>query len=133
MKQTHHAKLLLLAAGLALGAAAVRAQSAAATDPAPAGSTNYGLLGSDYAGVFYGYEHFAATPGPTVGREYGAVYNRNVEPGVDLNLTFDDRRADYLGIDTRGDELLAGLTGYAPINSWIKPFLSARAGFDWDR
>ncbi len=128
MKQTINVKLLILAGGLALGAACPAFAQTTATTPPEA---NFGLLGSNYVGLDYGYYHLDQPSAPTNAHQYGAFFNQNVQPGLDLSLSYDELRASALGANVRSDELLAGITGYAPVNAWLKPFLSAQAGFDW--
>lgn len=131
MQPITNTKLILLAAGLALGAGAPAFAQTAAAPEAAAAQPAYGQLGANYLGLFYGYERPDQAFGPTDAHEYGALLNRNLAPGVDVNLEFDDQRGAFDGVSPRGDELLGGVTGYAPVNAWVKPFLQAQLGVAW--
>ena len=131
MNQKIPLKLLVLAAGLALGASvAAEAQTA----PPSSDNLQYGLLGSTYVGGFAGYLRPDGGPGaPNVVHEFGAVYNQNVMTGLDLNLTYDDQQAHWGGGHPRSDEALAGFTSYVPLATWFRPYFSGQVGVDWQQ
>jgi len=143
MKSALLTKSLLAAAALGLGflsssASAQTATTAAAPEAAPTagtGSTDpaYGMLGTRYVGVDYGYLRFDQPRGPQSGHEFDAYYNQPLRPGLDFTAGISDASTGYFGTRPRTDQLLAGLTADQPVNSWFKPFLSGQAGIAFER
>ena len=131
-------KTLILAAVLALGTSGTVLAQTATTASAPAATTTttgngpadpaYGMLGSRYVGIDYSYLRFDEARAPQSGHEFGVDYNQPIQPGLDFTASVSDASTGYFGTRPRTDQLLAGLTAYQPVNSWIKPFISGDAG-----
>lgn len=137
IKQTTLLSVLTL--GLALAASAqdvqttTNASSTAPTtplsvDPGP------GLVGTNYAQLSFGYQKQDAAP--SILRDYELISNGNVYKqgmwGADANFTYDYVDGSAYGYNDRRDEAQLGLTGFM-LQSWGKPFLTADAGYAWQR
>lgn len=132
MKTTIKTHLFLsaaLALGLAASAAAQDAMSAPSTALSP--TSNYGLLGTTYAGAEFGYTH-RVEAGPSVLHRYGFIYNAPLPEGVDFNFNYDYLSGRSAGVSAHQQGLGLGFTGYRP-QSWGKPFLQANAGWIFRR
>jgi len=116
--------------GLALAAVA-SAQSVSA--PPPAANSGFGLLGQNYVGVDAGYIRDEQHPRPLVRHDYGFVDNHNILQGLDFNLNYDYLTGSNLGVHDFRNTVTAGLTGYLPVTTWARPFVSAAAGWEWER
>jgi len=115
--------------GLALSAAAQgSATSSGMTTTAPATGSAYGLLGQNYAGVYFGYTDLDGGP-PDVARSYGFVANRPSEvPNVDALFKYEYSRVSAFGIKGREHDLAIGAVGYLPL-SGVKPFIEGNVGW----
>jgi hypothetical protein len=133
--------LSALALGLVLGASAQEAQntatptttSAAPTEPVSI-DPGPGLLGTNYAELGFGYEKQQGAP--SILRDYEFISNGNVYRqgmlGADANFTYDYLDGSAGGFNDRRYEAQLGLTGFM-MESWGKPFLTADAGYAWER
>ncbi len=133
MKTTIKTQLFLTAV-LALGlAASAAAQDATVTTPDQAVSptTNYGLLGTTYAGAEFGYTHHVESA-PSVLHRYGFIYNTPLPEGVDFNFNYDYTTGSAFGVKSHQQGVGLGLTGYRP-QSWGKPFLQGDIGWIWQK
>jgi hypothetical protein len=137
-KKTNPLKTSLLSAlalGLALSASAQETQSSTATSTEPlAVDTGPGLVGTNYTELSFGYDKQQGAP--SVLRDYelvsnGSAYRQGLW-GVDANFTYDYVDGSAYGFDDRRDEAQLGLTGFM-LESWGKPFVTADAGFAWQR
>jgi hypothetical protein len=104
-----------------------------APSPNAPGAPAYGLLGSRYIGLDYGYLRYEEPHAPRSGHEFEAYYNQPLHPGLDLTARFLDSSTGYFGTRQRNDEVLAGLTAFQPVNNWVKPFISGEAGVAFSR
>jgi hypothetical protein len=121
---------------LMLGAAiSASAQSEPAMDTAPVAIDHGpGLIGSNYTELGFGYENKNGLPGNL--RDYdftsnAAVYREGIW-GADANFKYEFTDAGGGGFSDRRDEALFGLTGFMT-QSWGKPFITADAGYAWQR
>jgi hypothetical protein len=143
MKKTNIRLTSLLSAltlGLAFTASGQEAQNAAApatsttavatvpVDPGP------GLVGTNYTELSFGYQKQEGAP--SILHDYQLISNGNVYRqgiwGADANFTYDYIDGSANGFDDRRDEAQLGLTGFM-LQTWGKPFLTADAGYAWQR
>jgi hypothetical protein len=144
MKKTNikqNSLLGALALGLVLSASAQEVQNTSATsaasnapaepvaiDPGP------GLVGTNYGELSFGYQKHEGSPSAL--RDYEFISNGNVYRqgmwGADANFTYDYLDGSANGFDDRREEAQLGLTGFM-MESWGKPFLTADAGYAWQR
>ena len=126
----------ILGAALALGLAI--SASAQTTTAAPGSSTvavpGYGLLGSSYSEVDFGYLKEARNP--EILHDYDFLYNQSVLKegtwGTDWNLTYDYLTGSAAGFHDYRNEAQVGITEYM-LEGWGKPFVTADAGYAWQR
>jgi opacity protein-like surface antigen len=144
MKKTNIKQTSLLSAlalGFVLTASAQEVQSTTGTtttssapsepvaiDPGP------GLVGTNYSELSFGYEKQEGAP--SILRDYEFISNGNVYKqgmwGADANFTYDYLNGSANGFNDRRDEAQLGVTGFM-MESWGKPFLTADAGYAWER
>ena len=123
--------ITLLAAAFALGLAAPAfAQDGSATTTAPVSeSRGWGLLGSNYSGVDFTYDHVSGAS-PSEWRGFGVDVNHPLAAGLDLNVAYDWARADNYLVRLTHQDVLGGVTAFTPLE-WGKPYVQALAGWAW--
>ncbi len=133
--------LTVLALGLVLSASAQEGQNTTITPSpsnAPAGpmaiDPGPGLVGANYSELSFGYQKQEGTP--SFLRDYEFISNGNIYRqsvwGADANFTYDYLDGSADGFNDRREEAQLGLTGFM-MGSWGKPFLTADAGYAWQR
>jgi hypothetical protein len=123
----------VLALGAALSASAQQT-SAMATEPPIVTDQGPGLIGSNYAELSFGYQNLGGSPGELHDYEFisnSAVYREGIWGG-DVNFQYDHLNGGGDGYSNRRDRAMFGLTGYLT-QSWGRPFLTADAGYAWQR
>ena len=131
MKQnTKNLKNLLFAAAASLGLTAFAvAQDPMKAPPNPAEPTNYGLLGSTYAGVAWNYYRLSDGP-PSAARGLTADFNQPLADDLDFGVGYDWLRTRAAGFSTSEEKLDLSTTTYARTD-WGKPFLTAGVDHAW--
>lgn len=121
-------KFLLLAAALALGAGAVRADLAPpATEPAPVAG-NAGLLGQAYGTLTYSYVNLDATS--VHADTFSLAANHPLAFGLDGVLSYDYSQTGNIGGSRLRQHVLGGaLRAFSTAHNWGKPYLEAGVGF----
>jgi len=140
-------KNLTLLSAFALGAPLFAAAQAEPTTPAPMPATSAltpapdpgsvdpgpGLIGTNYAELSYGYQHYHDSPTSLHDYEFfsnTAAYRTGIV-GFDGDFLYEHTNADDDGFSDRRDQLEMGGTGFLT-EIWGKPFLSADAGMAWE-
>jgi hypothetical protein len=106
-----------------------------ATEATPASIVpSYGLLGDAYSEVDFGYLKNSGSPETL--HDYGFVSNANMERqddwGIDGDFKYDYMTGGALGFHDYRNVAQFGVTGFLT-QSWGRPFLSADAGWAWQR
>ena len=136
MIKSHSHRILLggiLGLALAAGASAQSLTAPAGSGTPPAVNSSFGLLGQNYVGVDEGYIRFEQHPRPLVLHDYGFVDNHSLTQNLDFNFNYDYLTGSNLGVHDYRNTATAGLTGYLPVTGWARPFVSAAAGWEWER
>jgi hypothetical protein len=130
IKKTSILSVLILGAAISASAQSepVTNTAPAAIDPGP------GLIGTNYTELGFGYQNKTGLPGSL--RDYdftsnAAVFREGIW-GADANFKYDFTDAGGAGFSDRRNEALFGLTGFMT-QSWGKPFVTADAGYAWQR
>jgi hypothetical protein len=134
MKKTKSVKTLFgaaLALGLTLSASAqTPAASAAPASPSP----GYSLLGDTYSEVDFGY--LKEDRSPQILHDYDFLYNQALVKagpwGTDWNLSYEYLTGSAAGFHDYRNEAQGGFTEYL-LEGWGKPFVTADAGYAWQR
>jgi hypothetical protein len=121
----------LAAVGLALSVPAqgtATTSSGMATTSASGSGSAYGLLGQNYAGVYFGYTDIDKGP-PDAARSYGFIANRPSEvPNVDALFKYEYTRMSAFGVNYREHDFAIGGVGYLPL-AGVKPFIEGNLGW----
>jgi opacity protein-like surface antigen len=128
----------LLSSVLALGAAALTASAqdvSKSPQPNYPADSGYGLVGTSYADLEYGYVHHTSGS-PTALHDYSLELNQNTYrqgiTGVDANLGYDYITGSTYAASTHRQTLTAGLSPYL-LQPWGKPFLILDGGWVWQK
>jgi len=125
---------------LAAAAACLASRAPAQTTPstaAPGGQAPaaFGVVGTNYTDFTFG-EDRRESFSPSVIHDYDFTYNQSVFSselwGLDSNVRYDYAASGARGHSDHRQEVLAGTTAYM-LQSWGKPFVSADAGYAWQR
>jgi opacity protein-like surface antigen len=127
-------KTLILVAAAAAGlATSAAAQAANVAPPNPTASAAKGLLGQTYGGVTFDYLSLKDGP-PGVARGYSLTLNQAMNDGFDGTINYQLTRAEAFGRHVTRNRLDLDLTAFSlGATSAGKPFITAGAGWEWDR
>lgn len=134
MTKKTNVKSLLFFAVASLGVATVAtAQDNASAQPMTTTSTStlserYGMLGTRYTGLDYGYTHLHATAPDNI-NGFAVRYNQPLEPGFDFGLGYDwARSGEYAGVRAHQEDLTANLTLFRDMNG-MRPYIQPGVGY----
>ena len=94
-------------------------------------SSSDGMLGSNYTELDYTYVHHVSGL-PKKLNSYGLLYNQSVQPGLDVGFAYNWIGGSEAGIRARQQEATINATYFIP-QSWGRPFVSADAGWIWQK
>jgi hypothetical protein len=130
LRKTYILSVLALGAALSASTQTETTESAAPLVSAP----GPGLVGTNYSELSFGYQNQGGSPGELRDYEFlsnAAVYREGIWGG-DANFQYDHLNGGGDGYSNRRDRGMFGLTGYMN-QTWGKPFVTADAGYAWQR